>query len=394
MLTKIVEIIKNNSSSIKIEDNVLFCHYLIDDVDFLKNLHHIALIENSIIDNYQLNDNIVLEFSISSLLSKGFYISKQTYLQWNYYELPQKNVYIYEFGDYLDNVQQFKDKHSLIIDLINEIQDVAKYSYKEEEILNTIIVREDKSLFLHLIYSAEDIDSIDDSIISLISNFIDILKSDITTDKRNIYLNQIIEFLSDKEELKRFSFLLQNFTDYIKNSSVTYNYYQRNFSYNKLKVELDTKALEFYQKLQGVINDSQTKLIAIPTALVFALSTLDYIEINSLKNYLIVVGLIMFSMFIQIFINNQKSAINFIDENITYYKNTHANNKNELEKSFSKVDKERAKQITRLNQVQILLWLVPILTFFVIVFINIRNVAFFDILQMFINNLKLFKLFF
>ncbi|WP_291094564.1 hypothetical protein [Empedobacter sp. UBA6745] len=390
MLTKIVEIIKNNSSSIKIEDNVFFCDYLIDDIDFLENLHHIALIENSIIDNYQLSDNIVLEFSISSLLSKGFYISKQTYLQWNYYELPQKNVYIYEFNDYLDNVQQFKDKHSLIIDLINEIQNVAKYSYKEEEILNTIIVREDKSLFLHLLYSVEDIDSIDDSKLSLISNFIDILKSDITTDKRNIYLNQLIEFLSDKEELKRFSFLLQNFTDYIKNSSVTYNYYQRNFSYNKLKVELDSKALEFYQKLQGVINDSQTKLIAIPTALVFALSTLDYIEINSLKNYLIVVGLIIFCLFIQIFINNQKSAINFIEENITYYKNTHANNKNELEKSFSKVDKERAKQITRLKLIEILLWFVPILTFFVIVFINIRNVVFFEFLQMCLNKLKLF----
>ncbi|MEN2436728.1 hypothetical protein AAH994_15025 [Weeksellaceae bacterium A-14] len=386
MLTKIVEIIRNNLSSIKIEDNVLFCNYLIDDISVLENLHKSALIENSIIDNYQLNENIVLEFSVSSLLSKGFYLSKQSFLQWNYYEFPQKEVYIYELNDYLNNARQFKDKYSLVIDLIDELQKIAKYSYKEEEILNAIIVREDKSLFLYLKYSAEDIDSIDDNELTLISSFIDILKSDTTTDKRNIYLNQLIEFLSDKEELIRFSFLIQNFKDYIKVSSSTYNYYQRNFSYNKLKVELDAKALEFYQKLQGVINDSQTKLIAIPTALVFALSTLDYIDINSLKNYLIVVGLILFCMFIQIFINNQKSAINFIEENITYYKNTHANNKSELEKSFSKVDTERKKQIKRLRQIQILLWLVPVLTLSVIVFINVCKVI--SIMNFFLSIIK------
>lgn len=307
-------------------------------------------------------------------------------MQWNYYEFPQKEVYIYELNDYLNNARQFKDKYSLVIDLIDELQKIAKYSYKEEEILNAIIVREDKSLFLYLKYSAEDIDSIDDNELTLISSFIDILKSDTTTDKRNIYLNQLIEFLSDKEELIRFSFLIQNFKDYIKVSSSTYNYYQRNFSYNKLKVELDAKALEFYQKLQGVINNSQTKLIAIPTALVFALSTLDYIDINSLKNYLIVVGLILFCMFIQIFINNQKSAINFIEENITYYKNTHANNKSELEKSFSKVDTERKKQIKRLRQIQILLWLVPVLTLSVIVFINVCKVI--SIMNFFLSIIK------
>lgn len=70
MLTKIVEIIRNNLSSIKIEDNVLFCNYLIDDISVLENLHKSALIENSIIDNYQLNENIVLEFSVSSLFVK------------------------------------------------------------------------------------------------------------------------------------------------------------------------------------------------------------------------------------------------------------------------------------------------------------------------------------
>lgn len=225
-------------------------------------------------------------------------------------------------------------------------------------------------MFLHLKYSIEDLDSIDDKKITSIRSFIDILKSDTTIDKRNVYLNQLIEFLSDKDEVIRFSFLIQNFNDYIKKSSSTYNYYLRNFSYNKLKIELDSKALEFYQKIQGVVNDSQSKLIAIPAALVLCFSTLNYDEPNSIKNYMILLGLIMFCVFIQIFINNQKSAIDFIKENIDYYKRTQSTNETELKESFSKVDNERMKQITRLFWIQILMWAVPILVFAAILSLN------------------------
>ena len=189
-------------------------------------------------------------------------------------------------------------------------------------------------------------------------------------DKKNIYLNQLVEFLYKEEEQTRFSYLIRNFDKYIKKSSATYNYYLRDFSYNKLKIELDSKALEFSQKLQSVINDSQTKLIAIPTALVFVLSTLDYENINAIKNYLALVGLILFCIFIQIFINNQKSAIAFIEENINYYKGTFKDDINEIKESFKKVELEKNKQIKRLFQIQILLWLIPIITISVLFFVN------------------------
>lgn len=95
MLNKIVEIIDDNSSSIKIEDGVLFCEYLIDDISFLKNLYSSNIIENSIIDDYHENEKISLEFSIPRLLSIGFYLSKHSFLQQNYYNFPQKDVYLY-----------------------------------------------------------------------------------------------------------------------------------------------------------------------------------------------------------------------------------------------------------------------------------------------------------
>ena len=369
MLDKIVQIIIS-SSSIIIGENVLFCQHQINDLEFISQLYEENVIENTSIDSYKVNDIVILEFSLTSLLSKGFYYNVDIFLKWNYYEFPKREIYIYELKNYLAETGNFKEEYNSIINLVKQIKEISKYSYQEDELLNSIIVREEKSLFLILKYSFDDLKSIDKEKVSLIESFIDILKSHITMDKKNIYLNQLVEFLYKEEEQTRFSYLIRNFDKYIKKSSATYNYYLRDFSYNKLKIELDSKALEFSQKLQSVINDSQTKLIAIPTALVFVLSTLDYENINAIKNYLALVGLILFCIFIQIFINNQKSAIAFIEENINYYKGTFKDDINELKESFKKVELEKNKQIKRLFQIQILLWLIPIITISVLFFVN------------------------
>ena len=369
MLDKIVQIIIS-SSSIIIGENVLFCQHQINDLEFISQLYEENVIENTSIDSYKVNDIVILEFSLTSLLSKGFYYNVDIFLKWNYYEFPKREIYIYELKNYLAETGNFKEEYNSIINLVKQIIEISKYSYQEDELLNSIIVREEKSLFLILKYSFDDLKSIDKEKVSLIESFIDILKSHITMDKKNIYLNQLVEFLYKEEEQTRFSYLIRNFDKYIKKSSATYNYYLRDFSYNKLKIELDSKALEFSQKLQSVINDSQTKLIAIPTALVFVLSTLDYENINAIKNYLALVGLILFCIFIQIFINNQKSAIAFIEENINYYKGTFKDDINEIKESFKKVELEKNKQIKRLFQIQILLWLIPIITISVLFFVN------------------------
>lgn len=379
MLNKIVDIIKN-SSSIKIEENIIFCTYEIVDLEIIKELYDLNIIENSLVDDYKISDKVILEFSVASLLSQGFYVTIDLFLKWNYYEFPDREIYIHELGSYLNDSDIFKRKYSSIIKLISEITTTSKYSYQEEEVLNSIIVREDKSLFLSLKYSNEDLDSIDDEVLTFINGFIEVLKNDTTTDKKNIYLNELIDFLTVEDEFGRFSFLLKNFKSYISKSASTFNFYLRNFSFNKLKVELDAKALEFYQKLQAVINDSQAKLIAIPTALVFVLSTFDYDDINSVKNYLTLIGLILFSVFIQIFINNQKSAIGFIEENINYYKLSYSNDESELQKSFKKVYKERDKQLRRIMQIQLLLWFIPVLTISLIMFLNLYKIVSFLVL--------------
>ena len=372
MIDKIVKILNKNKLSIRIEGDIISCTHTIDNLDFLSELSDNELITNSFVEDYNTNEDIVLEFLISRLRTQGFYLSKDSFLTWNQYNYPEKEVYIYEINDFLINNIFFNERFSIIVNLIDVLGKNSKNRYYTDEILNLLIVREDKSLLLYLKYLPEDLDLIDDSSLNNITNFIEILGENIAPDRKNIYINELIDYLLPIEEKDRFSYLIKNFDEFIHRASASYNYYLRNFSYNKLKIELDTKALDFAQKIQGVVNDSQTKLIAIPAAIVFACTTLEYEKMNSIKNYLILVGMIMFCIFIQIFINNQKSALKFIENNITIYKQSFSNNKQILENTFIKVDKEKDKQKYRLLTVQILLWLNPTLIFALLFVTNLE----------------------
>lgn len=155
--------------------------------------------------------------------------------------------------------------------------------------------------------------------------------------------------------------MIKRFTNYYEKAILSYNFFLKDFSFNKLKLEIDTKALDFNQKLQGVINDSQGKLIAIPTAFVLVLTTFNFEKVD-LKNWAILTSTLIFTFFIQIFLQNQKSSLRFIKENIEYYKLTFNEDLIRISDSFSHLESEYKNQKRRIDLLQFLLWLVPVST--------------------------------
>lgn len=367
MLDRIIKILTTPES--RIEDSIILCEYKIDDIQLIDDIADLDLIENIITDKLQVGEIISLEFSLVKLKSLGFFSNKDFFIKEYLYTLPERGIYIYDSKKYLTELP-FYFSFETIVNLSQELSSNSKHKYNEEEIINLIIFREEKSLFIKLIYTYEDVEILNASICNKIKLFIEILSDENFTDKKNIFLNELVEFLAGMEDDFKYSHLIRNFESYFDKSIATYNYYLRNFSYNKLKIELDSKALEFSQKLQTVINDSQTKLIAIPTAFVLVLSNLDYEKGDSYKNIVALIGLIIFSTLLQLFVNNQKSIIGFIDENINRYKSTYKDqDKMNVEQSFKSVDLEKKKQIKRLLIIEVLLWMVPILTLSVIFFL-------------------------
>lgn len=168
--------------------------------------------------------------------------------------------------------------------------------------------------------------------------------------------------------------MLNNLESYLDRANQSYEYYLRDFSYNKLKVEIDGKLLDFSQKLQSVINDSQNKLVAIPAGFVLVLTALDFNDILAMKNIITIIGLCMFVLFLKIFIENQKSSLRFIMSNINAYKSTFLDKSTIIISStFNPIEKECSAQKKRMFFIEVLLWLVPVVCISIISSIKIDS---------------------
>ena len=235
-----------------------------------------------------------------------------------------------------------------------------------------IIFREDKSLFLSLIYDESDIKSIytqDAENISRIANIF----QEVDSDKKFLFINELIEFLSGKEEQIKFKYLLGNANDFLTKANNAYLYYIRNFSYNKMKTELNSVILDYSRKIQSVINDAQTKLIAIPVAFILTATSMSFKTVDSTKNIILVISLFVFTILIEIFLRNQNSALNMIKNDIKAYKATFSNNNQVVAESFAKVDKEFNKQEIRLNAIRTITWAIPISLTIVLIYLFFNN---------------------
>lgn len=373
MLQEIIDI--TSRSGTNVHGSTLFCEYEIDNLPFFNRLIQEEIIENILTANPQLGDKIILEFSIFKLKTCGFFCSKSLFVDQYRFESPTSDVYLHDLKQNLEE-SEFYSNYIAVINLIKTLLKNAKHSYDDAGDKNLIIVREEKSLWLNLNYQSEDLESLHDETNKQIVSFLDILVDDNFPDKKNIYLNELVEFSLKLDEEKRFVLLLENFDNFINNASATYNFYLTNFSYNKLKLEIDAKALEYNQKIQTVINDSQTKLIAIPAAFVLVLSGIDYEKIGSAKNFIAAAGLFIFSALLQLFVNNQKTSLRFISENINYYKSTFKNQaRKEVEKAFETVSSEKNKQSERLIYIEIILWFIPLFTVSLLLYLMSFQIA-------------------
>lgn len=363
MLSHIVSII-DQSQSHSLKSGALFCaKYKITDKECLEFLYNNDCFEDIVYIN-DLNDNEIIDLNLSiyGLSKLGFYYSFNDFLSQNRYKQPNGDYYIFDLAySSLSGNNISISKYIAITNLISSLENIARHTYDDVDIKNMIIFREDKSLFVTFEYSIKDITQLKDVDLNKL-NFVSEVFGGESNEKQLLYINELIDFLSLQKENRRFKYLLSHFSEFYQKCNDAYQFYLRDFSYNKLKIELDSKALEYTQKIQSIINEAQTKLIAIPTVFVLACATFNYeSDLFTIKNVVTIISLFIFAIIIQQFINNQKSSLDFINGNIDSYKETFKNNNVEIISSkFNLVELELKKQQDRLFVVEVILWMIPI----------------------------------
>ena len=135
-------------------------------------------------------------------------------------------------------------------------------------------------------------------------------------------------------------------------------------------MEIDNSVLEHSKNIRNIINDAQSKLIAIPAAFVLAATQLDFANVISIKNVIIIASSFIFSYIISIFIQNQKNALKIVSENVDNYKKLFLQTKtdnvlkekglpsisNLLKKSYEKIATDLINQKNKLRILQFIGW--------------------------------------
>ena len=349
MLTQIVDILTKSNTTIS-DDSLSVDNYKILDESSIISLENCI---EQIYDNkgniiglsdIQKKQNVRIVFSLYRLNQTGYYETSDVFVRKNKIISPA-SYYIQNIG-FQNSEHIFIKKYHALINFIQSIGDLAKYKEESPDITTCVIICEQKALILPIIYSGEDVVNIDFPIEEM--NYATELFKKNNSEEKLLFINELMEFLSNVTEENRFVYLLQNFNEYYSKSIDSFQYYIRNFSYNKLKSELDNAILDYSKKIQSVINDAQSKLIAIPAAFVLAAANIEFDNILSIKNIAILISLYIFALLIGIFLNNQSSVLNMIDINIQSYKGSFGGNGNVVKDAFILVDKELIKQKNRL----------------------------------------------
>ena len=200
----------------------------------------------------------------------GFYDTCETFIVKNKYTKRAEPSYVY--GN--KNPDIFVAKYATIINFIDSIKQIAKHTYSDAtNVLNAIVYSDKKSVVICLDYNSNDIDNLIDEKSKKL-DFIEKALCGDNIEKQNLFINELIDFIQNHSgELKE---ILMHIDELYQDCEDAYQFYISSFSSNKLKFEINTKAIEYTSKIQTVINEAQTKLIAIPSAFVLAGISLDF----------------------------------------------------------------------------------------------------------------------
>lgn len=367
MLKQFADII--NSSTVDVKgDSILLTNYKINDLSYLNSLD-----EKQCVNSFSKNGNIVyyedlnagdiidIDLSLLYLIPIGYYDQFDIFIKKNKYTFPNNDYYIRDINCFNNDANISIESYSNVVLLINTLKKISKHNYTEADIDFSLLYVENNALLLPFIYDVTDIHQISETNVLKLVGIVDAFDNDNSKEKW-IYINELIDFLFGQPENNRFKYLLSHICEFADRAANAYQYYIRNFSYNKLKTELDSAALDYATKVQSVINDAQTKLIAIPTAFVLAVANINFEKVIDNKNIGIISSLYVFSWLIDLFIKNQKSALKFIQSNVSQYKSSFSPQQNEIiSSSFTIVDYEIKKQKNRLNAVLLITWGLPII---------------------------------
>ena len=338
-----------------------------DDILILKELSNgncidgFVLVEgkNKPIEQIIPGNEIEVNLYPLKLSTEKYYETVEELIKKSSQEYPVNRFYVHSinFDSSIDAQPSVIQNYEATTKLIDFLQNISDYQ-KETE----LVFFQSKQLVITTDYDANDLTELKDITI-LISHILDSVDKE---ERKIIFRNELISSLIKLPEIKnRFKYLLMNFDSIFSNYNKSYSLYLEKYSYTKFKSELDNEIIEYSKKIQSVINDAQSKLVAIPIAFLLIIGQFDLTGEKLYFNIALILSAFVFSILLEILLRNQFSALEFISDDIKQFKSSIDEKKIEVlginfENIFTKINGLYSKQKCYLGIIRILVWLTPI----------------------------------
>jgi len=178
-------------------------------------------------------------------------------------------------------------------------------------------------------------------------------------EKRNIIRAALLEVCKG-QLVVRLAELLPKFCDLVDRVKSSYSLYTADFSFEKLRSEVDSKNVEDMLRLNKTLSDIQNQLLALPAALLIAGSG---VKPNSLAaNLSIWFGVTVFAWIMQKLVANQQNSVSVIEKEaqlrIDKVTAQPADISKRLLPLFSDLQARLRGQLNTLKKVEIAVWIV------------------------------------
>lgn len=340
---------------------------LILKLDSVKAIDEITQ-NNSVISSTEIVVGVTLKIEVVQFALQvfGYYENIESLINANEFSVPDR-FYVHSIQHQHPGTSKNDSINAYfeIVALANCISALALFTADDNG--RTVYLMQEKSaVALPIVYDKKLVKSTSPDL-AKVKSFIN--EIDGHSERKKIYTKELIDFLNEEKiESQRFAYLFQNFDDFYLKCEAAYAFFLSDFSYSKLKLELESAILDYSKNIRAIINDSQTRLIAIPAAFIVASSQLELNKSISLKNILIVISSFVFSILVEIFIRNQESSLKIFLDNVASYKTTFKlKNAGVASKamqslqiiiatSFKSIDDELKNQQDRLRYIRYINW--------------------------------------
>lgn len=140
------------------------------------------------------------------------------------------------------------------------------------------------------------------------------IDDDIHSEQKKTIIKSVLLELSKEFEGQPITIelIIGKFEEFSRRVSSGYQLYVSEFSFQKVKAEVEKSKFEFIARINKVFSEIQNQLLAVPAALIIAGSQFETAKNFTLKNSLILGGALAFTLFMILLIVNQRNTLRSI----------------------------------------------------------------------------------